>query len=141
VNLIVVISATIRGMTRRALCFLVLLMHTVSFVMLPLPLTAGQGSVQRQEQARSKNDGAQTCNCPCRYRGDGICRCSRCKRGLICNCHSSSGHEQPAFSTPVKDAMLPSLAALAPLVLVKRNDYPLPFRLKSAAREVPTPPP
>jgi hypothetical protein len=130
-----------RGAPRRCLCLLVLIIQASFFVALPMRLAVGIGATLRQRQLEPHGNQTHTCHCDCRNHGDGTCHCGCCKRSADCTCNLSSSHAQQSFSTPVKDATLPSLNVLLTLLPAGFHiSAPPPLSILPAIK-VPTPPP
>jgi hypothetical protein len=140
VNFTALIPSMIRTVIRRGEGVLILLVYVSSSVTAALPLVVGQHSPSEQKLARS-TVGSQSCNCSCRTRGDGICRCASCNKDTVCACDLSSDDQQPELTGSEKDATLAVRIGLAPVVRFSRRICQLPSRLISPVLPVPTPPP
>ena len=138
---IAVIHGNWRKYFRCGFCLILLLTHAFAFMALPVLLARGFAVPPRHGQVPSGDAETQSCNCPCRKRGDGVCRCACCKRQIICTCSFSQSDRQPAFSVPVKDAVLPVARTLFRLSLYGRSNSIPPFSLNSPILKVPKPPP
>lgn len=141
VRSIAVALSMIPQKSRRFACLVLLLVHAHVFVLLPAILVGGSALSEHRDSIHSTDSDTKTCNCPCKRRGDGICHCECCNRGVICTCSLSSDDEFADYSTPVKDAVLSTLRAINPPRLFGRTYPSNLFHLKLPVLKVPTPPP